>query len=289
VALGDPTLAVAYLVDDHRQWVSADGQPAAPRDGLVEAVEVCRRGRPIARVTFDRGRAEPGLVRAAATAATAELDNAGLRAAVTLQLVEVRQSRARIAAAQFAERRTIERNLHDGAQQRLLALALQLRAAQLGGDEASLRQAISMGIDQLQAAVVELRELANGLHPAVLADGGLAAALDDVAARTPVPIKICAPDRRYAPDLEAAVWFIACEALANAVKHAHPTTIAVNVLARDGQLIVEVRDDGIGGAQPSGPGLRGIADRAEAFGGSLTIRTDAGTGTTIRAELPCES
>nr|CAH69515.1 putative two-component system sensor kinase [Frankia alni ACN14a] len=284
-ALGDPTLAVAYLVDDRRQWVSADGQPANPGNSFMAAVEVYRRGRPIARVTFDRGRAQPGLVRAAATAATAELDNAGLRAAVALQLVEVRQSRTRIAAAQFAERRTIERNLHDGAQQRLLALALQLRAVQLGGDEASLRQAISTGIDQLQAAVVELRELANGLHPAVLADGGLAAALDDVAARTPVPIKISAPDRRYPPDLEAAAWFIACEAMANAVKHAHPTTIAVDVSAPDGQLIVEVRDDGIGGAQPSGPGLRGIADRAEAFGGSLTVHTDPGTGTTIRALL----
>jgi len=288
-ALGDPTLAVAYLVDDRRQWVSADGQPADPGNRRSEAVEVCRRGRPIARLTFDGARGQPGLVRDAATAATAELDNVGLRAAVALQLVEVRQSRARIAAAQFAERRTIERNLHDGAQQRLLALALQLRAAQLGGGEASLRQAISTGIDQLQAAVVELRELANGLHPAVLADGGLAAALDDVAVRTPVPIKISAPDRRYPPDLEAAAWFIACEAIANAVKHADPTTIAVDVCARDGQLIVEVRDDGIGGAQPSGPGLRGIADRAEAFGGSLTVRTDPGTGTTIRAELPCES
>jgi signal transduction histidine kinase len=288
-ALGDPTLTVAYLVNDRGQWVSADGQPAVPRDGRSEAVEVCRRRRPIARVTFDRGRVEPDLARAAATAATAELDNVGLRAAVALQLVEVRQSRARIAAAQFAERRTIERNLHDGAQQRLLALALQLRAAQLGGDEAALRQAISTGIDQLQAAVVELRELANGLHPAVLADGGLAAALDDVVARTPVPIKISAPDRRYSPDLEAAAWFIACEAMANAVKHAHPTTIVVNVSAGDGQLIVEVRDDGIGSAQPSGPGLRGIADRAEAFGGSLTVHTDPGTGTTIRAELPCES
>jgi signal transduction histidine kinase len=240
-------------------------------------------------VTFDAGRVEPDLVRAAATQATAALDNAGLRAAVALQLVEVRQSRARIAAAQFAERRTIERNLHDGAQQRLLALALQLRAAQLGGDEATLRRAIGAGVGQLQDAVVELRELANGLHPAVLADGGLAAALDDLAARTPVPIKIAISDQRFPPDLEAAAWFIACEAMANAVKHAYPSAIEVDVAARDGLLIVEVRDDGIGGARPAGHGLRGIADRAEAFGGSLAVRTGPGAGTTVRAELPCGS
>ncbi|MGF7235197.1 MAG: ATP-binding protein [Frankia sp.] len=285
-ALGDPRLTVAYLVDDRGQWVSADGQPAKPRDS---AIEVSRRGRPVARVTFDGGRVERDLVRAAATQATAELDNARLRAAVALQLVEVRQSRARIAAAQFAERRTIERNLHDGAQQRLLALALQLRATQLGGDEAALRRAIGAGVGQLQAAVVELRELANGLHPAVLADGGLAAALDDLAARTPVPIKIYAPDQRFPPDVEAAAWFIACEAMANAVKHAHPTAIEVDVSAREGLLTVEVRDDGIGGARPAGQGLRGITDRAEAFGGSLAVRTDPGVGTTVHAELPCGS
>jgi signal transduction histidine kinase len=285
-ALGDPGVQVAHRVGDRGPWVTADGQPADLGDGDIE---VRRHGRLVARVAFDARLADRDLVQAAVAEATAELDNAGLRAAVARQLVEVRQSRARIAAAQFAERRTIERNLHDGAQQRLLAIAFQLRAAELGGDTARLRQAVGAGIDQLQAAVGELRELANGLHPAVLADGGLAAALDDLAARTPVPIKVSAPDRRFPPDLEAAAWFIACEAMANAVKHAQPTTIEVDVSARDGQLVVEVRDDGTGGARPSGRGLRGIADRAEAFGGTLHIRTDPGTGTTVHAELPCGS
>lgn len=283
-ALRDPTLQLTYWVEDRAQWVDADGQPVRP---AANVIQVTRHGRPIARVSFDHERVEPDLVQAALDAAISELDNVGLRAAVALQLVEVRESRARIAAAQAQERRRIERNLHDGAQQRLLALGFQLQAAHLNGSPERLQAAISAGVAELQTAVAELRELANGLYPALLADGGLAAALDDLATRIPVPIDVRADDIRFEPDIEATAWFIACEAITNAVKHAHATHITVDAHRHDGQLRVTVTDDGTGGADPAGHGLRGLADRAEAASGSLTVDSPAGAGTTITLQLPC--
>ena len=285
-ALHDPTLRVCYWVEDRAQWVDADGQPAHP---AADAIGVSRDGRPIARVTFDPSRAERDLAQAAVVTAIPELDNVGLRAAIALQLVEVRESRARIAAAQAQERRRIERNLHDGAQQRLLALGLNLQAAQLNGAPDRLCAAIGAGVAELRTAVAELRELANGLHPVVLSDGGLAAALDDLASRVPVAIDVRVADARFPPDIEATAWFIACEAVTNAVKHADPRRITVHADQRGRTLRLTVTDDGTGGADPAGHGLRGLADRAEAAGGSLTIQSPIGAGTTITLELPCES
>ena len=285
-ALRDPTLDVAYWVEDREQWVHAGGQPAY---AVAHAIEARRHGRPLARVAFDPEHVDRDLVRAAVTAAISELDNVGLRAAVALQLVEVRESRARIAAAQADERRRIERNLHDGAQQRLLALGLQLQAAQLNGAPHQLQAAIGSGIAELQAALAELRELANGLYPALLSDGGLAAALDDLATRTPIPLDVRMADVRYAADTEATAWFIACEAVANTVKHARAGHITIHADRSGGKLRLTVTDNGTGGANPAGHGLRGLADRAEASGGTLTVHSPAGSGTTITAELPCES
>jgi len=285
-ALRDPALGISYRVEDREQWVDADGQPAHP---VAHAIEANRHGRPIARVAFEPKRVDRDLVRAAVTAAIPELDNVGLRAAVALQLVEVRESRARIAAAQADERRRIERNLHDGAQQRLLALGLQVQAAKLNGSPHQLRAAIGTGIAEVQAALAELRELANGLYPALLIDGGLAAALDDLAARTPIPLDVRMAEVRLAVNTEATAWFIACEAIANAVKHASADHITIDADRSDGRLQLTVTDDGVGGADPAGHGLRGLADRAEAAGGTLTIRSPAGSGTIVTAELPCES
>jgi signal transduction histidine kinase len=266
--------------------VSDDGQPVAPEPGDIE---VSRQGRAVARVRYDPRAVDRELAKAAAAEATGELENAGLRAKLSLQLAEVRDSRSRIAAAQLTERRRIERNLHDGAQQRLLALALQLRAAQLNGATGRLQDAVTAGIAELQAAVVELRELANGLHPAVLQDAGLGPAIDELAARFPVPVVLHAVDRRFTPEIEATAWFIACEAVTNAVKHASATRIAVDVSAENGTLMISVADDGVGGADPTGSGLRGIADRAEAVGGSITVHEGSAGGTTVTGELPCGS
>jgi signal transduction histidine kinase len=290
-ATGDPTLRVAYFVAADDRWVTAGGAPAEP---APDAVEVTRFGRPVARISFDPGQVDRALAESVAEEAAAELENVALRAAVALQLSEVRDSRGRIVATQLAERHRIERNLHDGAQQRLLALAFQLRAAQLRAADSDAGRALGRDLDaaveELQAAVAELRALANGLHPALLTDGGLAAALEDLAARAPVPVHLDVSADRFAPAVEAAAWFVACEAVANSVKHAHAASVEIVAGRRNGTLHVAIRDDGVGGADPMGPGLRGISDRAEAVGGQLRIGPGpSGCGTQVDLELPCGS
>lgn len=283
-ALGDARLTVAYWLEERDIWVAWDGTPAEPNSaGLAVSV----RGLSVACVAYNQALIDRAVVEAAVGEARAEIENARLRAAIALQLVEVRESRARIVDAQIAERRKIERNLHDGAQQRLLAMALQLRAAQVSGDPARAQVAIDGAVEQIQVAVRELRELANGLHPAILSDGGLAAALGQLAARTPVAVRVDATSERFPPTVESAAWFIACEAVTNAVKHAVPSRVAITASREDSKLVLTVRDDGVGGADPGGHGLRGIADRAEAAGGRMTIHSDPGQGTPVRAELPC--
>lgn len=282
-AVGDPALRVAYWIDDRRRWVTADGRTA---EMMERDVEISRGDVLVARVGFDSARTPRAVVEAAAAAALPELDNARLRAAISLQLVEVNESRARIATAQMEERRRIERNLHDGAQQRLLGLAFELRAAQMNGDADRLKIAVAEGVEQAQAALSELRDLANGLNPSVLADGGLAGALDDLVRRAPGVVARCT-DRRFAPDVEATAWFFVCEAVANALKHAGGSTVTVDFTHDDAWLTVRVCDDGTGGAVSSGGGLQGLRDRAEAAGGSLDIESRTGEGTVVQARLPC--
>ena len=287
LALDDPSLSVAYWVGDRAQWVTGEGRDApAPSDA---AVTVRRAGRTVAALTAEPRAADQELLRAVLREAEPALESTGLRAAVQLQLQEVRASRTRIATAQMLERRRIERDLHDGAQQRLLALAAQLQAALINGEPARQRAALARGVEQSRAAVQELRALANGLHPAVLTDGGLGAALDDLATRLPVRVLLDEPDRRWPIQVEATAWFVACEAVTNAVKHAGATNVSV-VVRRDGDaLLLRVEDDGRGGADANGRGLRGLADRVEAVGGRLIVATSAGHGTTVEAVLPCES
>ena len=284
-ALQDRALEVMYWAEDGGHWVLGNGQHAEP---AADDVAVSRQGRPVARLRVAEG-IDRDLARSVADEATPELENAMLRARISLQLAEVRDSRSRIAAASLAERRRLERNLHDGAQQRLLALAMELRAAEVNGTPERLQEAVADGIGALQAAVVELRELANGLHPALLQDAGLGPALEDLATRLPVHADVGEVDRRFGPEIEAAAWFIACEGVANAVKHADAHRIDLVLTARNGMLRVRVTDDGRGGADPSGTGLRGIADRTEALGGRLSVQSDAGAGTTLIGELPCGS
>lgn len=279
-ALGDSGLRTAYWVDDRRQWVSEEGRPVEPGDLVVR-----RGGREVAALSIGPG-VDRELAEAAAAEALPELENAGLRAAISLQLVEVRESRARIAAAQLSERRRIERDLHDGAQQRLLALALNLRAAQLNGHR--LDEAVEGAIAELRGAVSDLRELANGLLPSALVDAGLDRAIEELATRLPLPVHQRVPDRRFPPQVEVTAWFIVCEAITNAVKHADASRIDVSVTHGAGALTVRVEDDGRGGADALGSGLRGIADRAEAVGGTLGVKDRPGGGTSVTGELPCE-
>ena len=282
-ALENPTLTVAYWIAENDQWVSADGGATQPAEA---AVTVERAGRVVAEVTAVR---PEDLLRAVLREAEPALESTGLRAAVALQLREVQASRARIAMAQTQERRRIERDLHDGAQQRLLALAAQLQAALLNGETERQREALVLGIEQTRAAVSELRSLANGLHPAVLTEGGLGAALDDLAARLPVRVHLDDADRRWPVEVEATAWFVACEAVSNAVKHAGASTVSVDVSTDAQSLVLRVEDDGCGGADPGGQGLRGLADRVEAVGGQLRVCVAASGGTLVEAVLPCGS
>ena len=203
---------------------------------------------------------------------------------------ELAASRARIVAAGDVERRRLERNLHDGAQQRLVALSFQLRlaVAKLDADPAGARALLGDAGEELARALQELRELARGLHPALLTDRGLRAAVDALAARSPLPVELDEiPDERLPEPVEAAAYYLVAEALTNVAKYARASLVRVRITAGDGDVVVEVSDDGVGGADPAGgSGLRGLADRVEALGGTLAIDSTAGAGTVLRAEIP---
>jgi PAS domain S-box-containing protein len=206
------------------------------------------------------------------------------------RLEELAASRARIITAGDVERRRLERNLHDGAQQRLVALALALRmvAGKLESSPETARELLAGAGRELALALDELRELARGLHPAVLTDRGLGPAVEALAGRAPFPVEVAAmPAERLPEPVEAGAYYLIAEALTNVAKYANASTVRVAVSASDGRLAVEVSDDGIGGADPaSGSGLRGLADRVETLGGTLTVTSPTGAGTTLRAEIP---
>ncbi|GAA1956052.1 hypothetical protein GCM10009798_14230 [Nocardioides panacihumi] len=283
-AFDDPSVAVAYPGARPETWVTDTG--LEPPE-MADRVDVVRDGRVVARIGYDPVRTDAEVVSAGAQVAAAELDNAGLRAELARRLGDVESSRRRLAEAQRTERRRIERDLHDGAQQRLLALAMDLRSAHLGGNDQRMRQALSEGATAAQSAVRELRDLANGLHPAALADGGLPAALDDLARHSPVDLQLDVDVPRLDPALEFTAWLVIGESVVNTQKHAHATKLKVAVHQHDCQLRIRIHDDGGGAANPDGPGLRGMRDRVEAAGGTLLIDSPAGAGTTIQVVLPC--
>ena len=292
-AVRDPSLALAYWVPEYAGWVGVDGRPTklpAERDGRVVTL-VERRGERIAALVHDDSlREEPELVGAVCAAAGIALENERLQADLRARLAELRGSRARIVEAGDAERRRLERNLHDGAQQRLITLSLDLRmlARRFAPDSEEGRMLIAAR-DELAASLEELRELAAGIHPAVLADHGLDVALESLAARAPVPVRLeVAVGRRLSEPVEVAAYFLVCEGLANVAKYAAGSAAEVRVAIAGTTLVVEVADDGPGGADPArGSGLRGLADRVEAVGGRLQIVSAPDRGTTVRAEMPC--
>ena len=285
-ALGDDSIAVVHPGPGPHDWVSPSGTPRPVPEPFVS---IARHDREVARVGFDPSRTDPQTMRAIALIAAAELDNGRLRAELARQVTEISSSRQRLSEAQRDERRRIERDLHDGAQQRLLALAFELRSAQLSGDPERMGAALAAGATSAQSAVRELRELANGLHPAALLDGGLPAALDDLARHSPVRLRLDVDVDRLEPSVEFTAWLVIGESLVNAQKHAHAHELNVGVSRQGDSLVIKVCDDGRGGANPDGPGLRGMRDRVEAAGGRLRVSSPAGAGTTIEAELPCGS
>ena len=250
-----------------------------------------REGRAVGAIVHDRALCDdPDLVGSVAAAAGLSIENERLQAQLRARVEELRASRARIVEAGTAERRRLERNLHDGAQQRLVALSLTMRLAQgkLRKDPDTAEQLLTGAQEELSRALEELRELARGIHPAVLSDRGLEPALEALAGRSPVPVQLDGtPRERLPPAVEAAAYFVVAEALTNVVKYANASQARVQVSRLNGHAVVEVADDGVGGADPDrGSGLRGLADRISALDGTLELRSPEGAGTLLRAEIP---
>jgi signal transduction histidine kinase len=262
---------------------------AVPPDRLVELIRT-EGGTPIAVVIADPGLDRyRGLFNAAVQTSGLALKNAQLQArAAQAELGQVRATTARLIAAGLAERRRLERDLHDGAQQHLLALAAQLTAAMTRTTDPAAAEAFEKARHGLTEILGQLRDLAHGIHPAVLTEGGLAAALEEVAERLPLPVLVTAPAVRAASAAaEATGYFVACEALTNVVKHARASQAAVRIRIPGGALEVEICDDGIGGAGDTGRGLANMRDRARALDGELTVDSPPGEGTTITVRIPC--
>jgi signal transduction histidine kinase len=289
-ALGDPSLQLAYWLPEFRSYADADGQRVDVADGKREMTEVTRGGEPIAVLLHDPAlQAEPSLLGAVAGAAAIALENVRLNVQLRARLEELRGSRARIVEAGDAERRRLERNLHDGAQQRLVGVALQLRLleSRVRGDPAA-EELVHTASAELAESLQELRELARGLHPAVL-EHGLAAALRALATRSPVATTVsCDFSERLPEPVELAAYFVACEALTNVSKYAHASRVDLRAWRNGHSAFVEVTDDGVGGADDGrGSGLRGLADRVASLDGELRVVSPPGAGTVVSAELPC--
>jgi signal transduction histidine kinase len=292
-ALEDPSLVLLPWSAERHSYLDATGRPTElPDAGVHRSVtRIGREDAPVAALVHDAALHEDaGMIEAVLAAVRLTVDNDRMQAEIRTHLAEVEQSRARILAATDAERRRIERDLHDGAQQRLVALGLALRLAEKAA-EGNHRDFLGQAATELTAAVGDLRDLAHGIHPSVLTDSGLAAALASVADRCAVPTTLNADiPREPTPSVAAAAYFTVAEALTNAAKHAGATTARVCVEQADGVLRLTITDDGVGGLDPSrGTGWRGIIDRVEAVGG--TVRHDSpvgGSGTRIDVELPCE-
>jgi signal transduction histidine kinase len=297
-ALGDPTARLHEPVDDSDDHHLGgrhpdDGRVDGHRDGQARTPVVVD-GETVAVLAHDPAlSAEPGLLEAVLATARLALRNERLTLEVERQLAEVQASRSRLALAQDEERRRIERDLHDGAQQRLVSAQLLLRMAiDAGGDPALVREAA----EELARSTEELRALARGVHPSLVTERGLVAAVEMLAERAPLPVAVHGVAARLAPLVETTAYFVVAESLTNVARHAQATHVDIAVAHSDGLLTVSVTDDGAGGAtvddgdgsRRGGTGLVGLRDRVEAAGGQLTV-TSGPVGTTVRADLPAET
>ena len=294
-ALGDRTLDLGLWSRPAGAYVTPDGQPMdlSGRDPMRAVTSVDGDGGPLAVMIHDPALSDQSqLVEGVAAVAQLSLENERLHAEVRAQLEEVRASRERLVAVADAERRRIERNLHDGAQQRLVSvcLALNLAQARAAGVAPDVAAALGETTVELRGAIAELRELARGIHPAILSEAGLGPALESLAEHTPMSVAVTADlDGVRLPEVvEGTAYFVTAEALTNVARHAGASSAAVDATTRDGWLHLRISDDGRGGADPArGSGLRGLVDRVAAVGGHLRIGERAGGGTTLEADIPC--
>jgi signal transduction histidine kinase len=292
-ALSDPLAELLFWVPASKSYADSTGElvAALPDDGRA-CSEIEREGARTAVLLHDPALLERrDLLGGVLAAAALSVEIARLRVEVSLQLAEVRASRVRIVEAGYEERRRLERDLHDGAQQRLVSLGLQLRRIErsLPREAEILAPALDQAVGEVGAAISDLRQIAAGVRPARL-DDGLAAALRDLARTAPVPVEVDARVERFAASVEAAAYFVACEALTNAVKHASASKVALRAVRENGTVLVSVADDGVGGAMARrGSGLAGLKDRVAAHGGTLEIVSPRGGGTRIEVAIPCDS
>src|SRR3954470_14776544 len=290
-SLRDPSLELAYWLPEFETYADVDGRP-------VDLQELARgrsttfidqKGEHVAALVHDRSLLEePDLLAAVTAAAAIAVENGRLQAELRARLEELRGSRARVIDAGQRERQRLERNLHDGAQQRLIALSLDLgRIEQRLDADPDAQMRLDQARSEIALSLEELRAVARGIHPAVLSGHGLAVALESLAGRAAVPTRLVVEiDERLPESVEVAAYYVVAESLTNITKHAHATDASVGVARVNGDLVVEIVDDGIGGADTEhGSGIRGLADRVEALGGRLRVWTPVGGGTRVKAEI----
>jgi signal transduction histidine kinase len=292
-ALRDPSLTLAFWLPEFGRYVDLDGRPVetSAQNGRA-STPIDLDGTHVAMLLHDAAlHDEPELLAAVTAAAGMALDNARLQAELRARVDELRGSRARILEAGQQERQRLERNLHDGAQQRLIALSLELGLLEANSDvDSEARARLDRAREEIAASLEELRDVSRGLHPAVVSGHGLAVALESLAARAPVPVRLSvAVEGRMPEAIEIAAYYVVSESLTNVAKHANASSATVEVRRAGGQAVIVVTDDGIGGADTElGSGLRGLADRVEALDGVLRVWSPPGGGTRLRAEIPCE-
>jgi signal transduction histidine kinase len=292
-ALGDQSATLVYWLPEFGSYADSDGRAVTllgPNETRA-ITHIERDGSRVAALLHDPSlKEEPELLDSVAAALSISLENTHLHVELRARLEELRGSRARIVESAQQERQRLERNLHDGAQQRLVALSLELGLLeeQLDGDP-SVAARIDSARREVAASLDELREIARGIHPAVVTGHGLGVALEQLAARAAVPIRLSVQVRgRLSEAIEVASYYVVAESLANVGKHAQASEAKVDVSRSKGLLLVEIADDGIGGADSErGSGLRGLADRVEALGGRLRVWSPAGGGTRVQAAIPC--
>ncbi len=287
--VGDPRLVLAFPLDGGG-YVDPDGVAVAlpSREDRRVVTPIGRDGHTVAIVVHDEAlQTDPSLLRAAGAAAGLALENERLTAEVRARLDAVRSSRARLVEAADAERVRIERMLHDGAQQRLVALAIRIRSLAGGTQDQAIRDRLDALGSELDDALGELRELARGIHPTVLIQAGLGAALAALAQRSPVPVVLDVTEGRFPPAVESTAYYVAAEALTNAARHAQATSVAIRAWADGDTFRMTILDDGIGGADPQrGSGLAGLEDRVAAVSGSLRVGPGPDGGTLVEVGLP---
>jgi signal transduction histidine kinase len=284
--LGDPSLQLGLWLPERRVWVDEEGQELHLPDHDDRRAVTYVGDHLAVMVHHPDLLDQPRLLEAVGSAGRLALENERLQAELRAQLRELQASRARIVRTADEERRRLERDLHDGAQQRLLGLGMGLQLLGAHVDNGG-REVLSELQGELDQALRELREFARGIHPAVLTDQGLGAAVRTLAQRSPVRVEVTSDGERSPAHVETAAYFVVSEALANIVKYAHATRATVDLARDNGDLRVEITDDGVGGATlGAGSGLTGLADRVGALGGDLSLDSPSGAGTRLTARIP---